>query len=478
LLSEEISNNPIDNGMDLGLSDDFHTQPINTIKPPLETGNIQPKKAKPNTDNPPVQTKTEASHTNSKTIEATEKPPVNHVNTKTIEANEAPHANSKVIDYETNKVETLRAVVEQEVLRVQTQKQQALEAKISDLKQRLVHQSELEKQFVEQNQYIQTIQEQQAQQSEKLAKFINIEQEAQAYIIEYDKQIAELKQTVQQQQASEQAAQEYAIQQQKVMEETIQKNADLQAEQVLQQSKIAEYQTQIAQAEAKIKEEYQVKIAQAEFPVPAQQQLHVSATVIDAVTKEIRDTEINQSDYNQSELDIDKSSNNQFISKSDDLYYADNIPVELRKDLAELLPESTQHAQKLLDIFSAQLSNPNQPIQNPIVDFAHLVQRLQIGELNIEDTETLIARARGDKTPQQYEFERLFTDLEEIRHTAELNKQHYLEYYQRGAEDNHISVEEYIEDQDQMEFWQELCSTLKQSECAIRDLMAQDTECL
>jgi hypothetical protein len=57
---------------------------------------------------------------------------------------------------------------------------------------------------------------------------------------------------------------------------------------------------------------------------------------------------------------------------------------------------------------------------------------------------------------------------------VDLNKQHYLDYYQREAQDNHISVEQYIEDQEQMDFWQALCSTLKQSEYAIRDLMTQN----
>jgi hypothetical protein len=49
-----------------------------------------------------------------------------------------------------------------------------------------------------------------------------------------------------------------------------------------------------------------------------------------------------------------------------------------------------------------------------------------------------------------------------------------LDHYQREANDNHISIEQYIDDQDQTAFWQELCSTLKQSEYAIRDLMMQN----
>ncbi len=463
-------------------------------------------------------------------------------------------ASITVIDPVTNKVETLQEVIEQEVLRFQDQKRHALKAQITELEQRLANQNTLEKQFVEQNQYVQTIKVQQEQQAEKIAELEQIKQEAQEYKLQqsekiaeleqtgqatqeytlqqsdlYDQKIAELEQNLQQQQQSEQAAKEYANQQQKVAEKTIQENAELQEKQAQQQAKIEAYQAQLTQAEtkqvelkseAKQPDENQLDqqnktlnqtqtiesdnqnythhiepnnqnnnpFIQAEFPISAPSQLHVSPYIIDAVTTSLSDTSIDQGDHNQPESDIDQTDDNQSefninptdhhqaVPKFDleNIHYADNIPPELQKDLAKLLPETGQHAQKLLDIFSAQLSNPNQSIQNPIVDFAHLVQRLQTGELDIEDTETLIARARGDKTPKQHEFDRLFGELEAVRHTADLNKQHYLDYYQHEAQANHMSVEQYIEDQDQMDFWQELCSTLKQSEYAIRDLMAQN----
>jgi hypothetical protein len=317
--------------------------------------------------------------------------------------------------------EFLRESMENEIVQSYLEEQQQLHDRIDQLESKLTNNQGIEQQWHEQNQHVQNIENKQTQQSKK---------------------IAELEVALAQQKQSEQAAQQQAAEQQKIAEQYAQKEAEYYAEKQLESLSIS---------------------------VSSPEDYIVAMPLVNNVNSPIDDQ------YDDSEDNYKNTPNPSFELplSLQSLNFADNISSELQASLVNLLLEAGQDAQKLLDIFSAQLSNKNDPdaVLSPAARFAKLLQRLQTGELNIEDTETLIIRAKGEKTPYQLEFER----LEIIQQTAYSEQQRYFALYKQAAEEQSLSMEDYLETQSKTEFWQCLCDELRQSKYALRDLMVAQT---
>ena len=336
----------------------------------------------------------------------------------------APPIEAQVLEQEENlptEAEFLRESMENEIVQCYIEEQQQLHDRIDQLESKLTNNQDIEQQWQAQNQHVQKIENQQTQQSKK---------------------ITELEIALEQQKQAEQAAQQQAAQQQKIAEQYAQKEAEYYAEKQLENLSIS---------------------------IPSPEDYIVAMPLVNNVDSSI-DNQYDDSEDNYKNApnaSFELPQNLQFLN------FADNISSELQSKLVNLLLEAGQDAQKLLDIFSAQLSNKNDldSVLSPTARFAQLLHRLQIGELNIEDTETLITRAKGEQTPYLLEFER----LETIQQAAYSEQQRYLTIYKEAAEEQSLSMEDYLETQSKTEFWQRLCDELRQSEYALRDLMVART---
>ena len=112
-------------------------------------------------------------------------------------------------------------------------------------------------------------------------------------------------------------------------------------------------------------------------------------------------------------------------------------------------------------------------VYNPVAYFAELAIDVQSGKLTLEDIQDKLAiRKTATSTAPKYDLSLYYIRLQELKNDYERAKEqysHYESHFSQLAEENNISFEQAIKEEEQQDFWNTIVSKINAAHKAINE---------